>query len=194
MKTHFLTLFSNENRKKTLVFLVSSTVLIIASQIVGINDNIPGIAMIGIGVILFYYSFVHIWKTSKKFILLIYVSLGIMLIQLLVIFIFRWLHLGYGEGLTMIVYFLICIPLLFVGLFGAFSRPNTKLWKGGLIIGIIILVFGIIFSVYIFIHNYDMNHSVLGTMFITLIISIPFVLVGILFIRNHYKMIKHHNH
>jgi len=59
MKTHLQTLFNIENRKKTLVFLISSIVLIIASQLVGISDNPPGILMIGIGVLLFYYSFLH---------------------------------------------------------------------------------------------------------------------------------------
>jgi len=65
MNTHFLTLLSIENRKKTLTFLLSSIVLIIASLIVGINDNPIGASMLGIGLIRFYYSFVYIWKNPQ---------------------------------------------------------------------------------------------------------------------------------
>jgi hypothetical protein len=193
MKTHFLALFNIENRKKTLVFLISSIVLIIASQLVGISDNPPGIAMIGIGIFLFYYSFLHIWKTSRNFIRLIYASLGLSLLLLLIIAIFVRMHKTeyLSEGLLMGIFFLICIPLILVGLFGAFSRPNNGTWKWGIVVGIVILTIGIILSPLLYIHNYKMNHSVLWSLSIVIVICFPFIITGVLLIRNHYKTIKH---
>jgi hypothetical protein len=194
MKTHFLALFNIENRKKTLAYLLSSIVLIIASLIVGISDNLPGIVMLGAGIICFYYSFVHIWKKSRNFVLLIYVSIGIVLLQILIMNIFGWVHKTQylSEGLLMGIFFLICIPLLLVGVFGAFSRPNNAAWKWGFISGIILLAIGIITSPFLYIRNYNINHSVGWSMFIVLIVCFPFVLAGLFFIRNHYKTIKHH--
>lgn len=192
MKNHLLSLFNIENRKKTLVFLISSIVLIIASQLVGISDNPPGIVMIGIGVVLFYYSFLHSWKTSRNFIRLIYASLGIVLLLFFVIQISVWMHHTeyLSEGLMMGVFFLICIPLILVGIYGASSRPATGTWKWGIVIGIILLAIGIILSPLLYIHNFKMNHSVGWSLFIVLVISFPFILAGLLFIRNHYKMLK----
>ncbi|MDD2305291.1 MAG: hypothetical protein PHP53_11390 [Prolixibacteraceae bacterium] len=196
MKTHFLTLFNIENRKKTLFYLLSSVVLVIASQIVGISDNPIGIAMIGVGVIWFYYSFVHIWKKSTNFVRLIFISLGLMLLEFLAINVLGWLEkMQYlNEGLLMGIFFLICIPMLLVGAFGAFSRPNPDnvTWKWGFIVGIIILAIGIILSPFFFIRNYHINHSILWSMSIVLIVCFPFVLVGMVFIRNHFKAKKRH--
>ena len=193
MKTHFLALFNIENRKKTLIYLLSSIVLIVASLIVGISDNLPGIVMLGVGMICFYYSFVHIWTESGNFVRLIYVSIGIVLLQILVIYIFGWMNKTQylSEGWIMGIFFLICIPLLLVGVFGAFSRPNHATGKWGFICGIILLAFGIIISPFLYLHNYNMNHSVGWSMFSVLIIGFPFVLAGLFFIRNHYKTIKH---
>jgi len=194
VKRHFLALFSIENRKKTLAYLLSSIVLIIASLIVGISDNPPGIVMIGVGIICFYYSFVHIWKKSRNFVFLIYVSIGTALLQILIINIFVWMHKTQylSEGLLMGIFFLICIPLLLVGVFGAFSRPNHAAGKWGFISGIILLAIGLIISPFLFIHNYNMHHSFGWSMFSVLIVGFPFVLAGVFFIRNHYKTIKHH--
>ncbi|MEI7421310.1 MAG: hypothetical protein WCK18_04420 [Prolixibacteraceae bacterium] len=193
MKTHFLALFNIENRKKTLTFLISSIILIIASIIVGINDNPLGIAMIGIGIICFYYSFLHTWNKAGNFVRLIYLSLGLMLLLLLVIITFASLHKTeyLSEGLLMGIFLLICIPLILIGLFGAFTRPNNTTWKWSMVVGIILLAIGIIVSPLLFIHNYKMNHSVVWSLFIVLVICFPFILAGILFIWRHNKKIKH---
>ena len=60
-------------------------------------------------------------------------------------------------------------------------------WKWEFIGGIIFMVIGLAFSPYIFIHNYNMNHSVGMTLGIVMLITFPFVVVGILFIISHYK-------
>jgi drug/metabolite transporter (DMT)-like permease len=115
------------------------------------------------------------------------------LLQILIINIFGWVQKTQylSEGLLMGIFFLICIPLLLVGVFGAFSRPNIVAWKWGFISGIILLAIGIIISPFLYLHNYNMNHSVGWSMFIVLIVCFPFVLAGVFFIWNHYKRIKH---
>nr|WP_297786076.1 hypothetical protein [uncultured Allomuricauda sp.] len=62
-------------------------------------------------------------------------------------------------------------------------------WKKEFIGGIIFILIGLGFSPFIFIHNYNMNHSVWMSLLIILTITIPFIIVGILFITSH-KMKK----
>ena len=106
---------------------------------------------------------------------------------------------------------IICIlAILFISLFAAdaFEHGNTiweKLgaflmhlipsfiltlfliiaWKWELIGGIIFTAIGLGFSPYIFIHNYNMNHSVALSTAIVMAITMPFVVVGILFLISH---------
>jgi hypothetical protein len=63
-------------------------------------------------------------------------------------------------------------------------------WKWELIGGLIYLLIGLGFIPFIFSHNYHMNHSIGMTLFIVLMINIPFALVGALFIISHYKRKK----
>ncbi|KAA3662085.1 MAG: hypothetical protein DWQ10_03225 [Calditrichaeota bacterium] len=60
-------------------------------------------------------------------------------------------------------------------------------WKWELIGGSIFTVIGIAFSPIVFTHNYNMNHSVSMSLGIIMLITFPFVVVGILFIVSHYK-------
>jgi hypothetical protein len=63
-------------------------------------------------------------------------------------------------------------------------------WKWECIGGIIFIVIGLGLSPFIFMHNYNMNHSVGMSLGIILMITFPFVVVGILFIISHYKKKK----
>ena len=58
-------------------------------------------------------------------------------------------------------------------------------WKWEFIGGIIFLVIGLGFSPYIFMHNYNMKHSVALTLLTVMYINMPFVVVGILFLISH---------
>lgn len=60
-------------------------------------------------------------------------------------------------------------------------------WKWEIIGGIIYMLIGLAFSPYIFIHNYNMNQSVGLTLGIVMLITFPFIVVGILFIISHKK-------
>jgi hypothetical protein len=63
-------------------------------------------------------------------------------------------------------------------------------WKWELIGGIIFAVIGLALSPLVFIHNFEMNHSVGMSLGIIAMITIPFFVVGILFIISHYKKKK----
>ena len=63
-------------------------------------------------------------------------------------------------------------------------------WKWEFIGGIIFTIIGLVFSPFIFKHNYDMNHSVWMSMGIIAMITLPFVIVGILFISHHFQKIS----
>lgn len=59
-------------------------------------------------------------------------------------------------------------------------------WKWECIGGIIFIVIGLGLSPFIFKHNYNMNHSVGMSLGVILMITFPFVVVGILFIISHF--------
>jgi len=63
-------------------------------------------------------------------------------------------------------------------------------WKWEFIGGLIFTLIGLGFSPFIFMHNYKMNHSVWHSLTTVLIITMPFVVVGILFIMSHNKKKK----
>jgi prolipoprotein diacylglyceryltransferase len=64
-------------------------------------------------------------------------------------------------------------------------------WKWEKVGGIILTIFGLAFSIFIFVFNYQRNHfPIFMCLLQTLLIAIPFVLAGILFILSHYRKKK----
>jgi len=63
-------------------------------------------------------------------------------------------------------------------------------WKWEKIGGIIFLSLGLAFSPYVFWGNYSMNHSIWMSLLIILTITLPFVLVGVLFMLSHHTRRK----
>jgi len=63
-------------------------------------------------------------------------------------------------------------------------------WKWELIGGIIFTLIGVGFSPFIYQHNYNMNHSVWMSLEIISLITFPFIIVGVLFIMNHFMKRK----
>ena len=59
-------------------------------------------------------------------------------------------------------------------------------WKWEFIGGIIFMVIGVGLSPIVFLMNYHRTHSIGVSLTIILMITIPFVVVGILFIASHY--------
>lgn len=63
-------------------------------------------------------------------------------------------------------------------------------WKWEKIGGIIFLVLGLGFSPFLFMKNYKMNQSIAMSSVVILIICVPFIIVGILFLISYYKKRK----
>ena len=63
-------------------------------------------------------------------------------------------------------------------------------WKWGFIGGIIFTLTGIIMTPIIYMHNYRMNHSLWISLEVILLITFPFIIVGVLFIVNHFVKMK----
>ena len=59
-------------------------------------------------------------------------------------------------------------------------------WKWEYIGGILFILIGLGFSPIVFLHNYKMNDSILMSLVVILTITIPFVIVGVLFIVSHF--------
>jgi hypothetical protein len=64
MKNHFITLFDSKNQKTTLILLTTALLLIIISLIWGLTDNLPAIAMLFVGIVVFPFSIMHPWKKT----------------------------------------------------------------------------------------------------------------------------------
>jgi hypothetical protein len=63
-------------------------------------------------------------------------------------------------------------------------------WKWELVGGIIFIILGIGLSPFVFIHNFRMNHSIWMSLGIISAITLPFVIVGILFVISHYRKME----
>ena len=63
-------------------------------------------------------------------------------------------------------------------------------WKWEKTGGIILTIIGLAFSIFLFVFNYKRNHSVTTSLLTTLMLAIPFVLAGILFILSHNRKKK----
>jgi energy-coupling factor transporter transmembrane protein EcfT len=63
------------NRNKTIILLAICGLLAIAAVAVGIDDNPPGVLLAFLSATAFVISFVHPWRTTKKFLFLILASL-----------------------------------------------------------------------------------------------------------------------
>jgi uncharacterized protein (DUF983 family) len=59
-------------------------------------------------------------------------------------------------------------------------------WRWELIGGVIFVILGLGLVPFIYMMNYNMNHSVWMSLEVNLIINVPFILVGILFILSHF--------
>ncbi|MCD4695568.1 MAG: hypothetical protein K8S16_04935 [Bacteroidales bacterium] len=111
---------------------------------------------------------------------------------------------------------IICmLAILFISLFAADSfRPGLTIWQqlGAFFIhlipsyillalliiawkweyvgGIIFIIISLGLSPIVFMHNYKVNQSVWMSIFIITIITVPFGIVGVLFIISHFKKKK----
>jgi hypothetical protein len=64
-------------------------------------------------------------------------------------------------------------------------------WKRELLGGTIFLILGIGLSPFVYTLNYHMNHSVWMSLGIIMVITMPFAIVGMLFIMSHFYKKRH---
>jgi hypothetical protein len=121
MKKHLLSLFEPEHRRLTISFFTVAILLIIGSVIVGIADNLPGIAMLLVGMILLFFAILHPWRKVENYAILIGICFGIIAVTFLGIYILSLLHKTQyiSEGVVMTIIFLFCVPGILTGIFGA---------------------------------------------------------------------------
>jgi len=63
---------TRSNKIKTLILLVICGWSAIASVVLGIDDNPPGVLLALFAAIAFILAFSHTWRTTRKFIFLLY--------------------------------------------------------------------------------------------------------------------------
>ncbi|HAQ18649.1 MAG TPA: hypothetical protein DCR40_05355 [Prolixibacteraceae bacterium] len=121
MKKHFLSLFDPQHRWLTMLLISASILLIIASQIIGTNDNIPGIIVLLFGIVCFFFAILHPWRKSNYYGILAGVSFGLILLTFLIIYILMLLKKTeyISEGVVMVFIGLICVPGIVAGILGA---------------------------------------------------------------------------
>jgi hypothetical protein len=126
MKTHLLSLFDPAHRWWTLSFFLISVLLIIASQIVGTTDNLPGIAMLLGGMICLFFALLHPWRKPKNYAILAGVCSGLILLTFLAIYILSAIHKTeyISEGIVMGFIGLICFPGIVTGIIGTIFWSN----------------------------------------------------------------------
>jgi hypothetical protein len=121
MKKHLLSLLEPSRLWFTISFFLASFVLIICSLLVGIADNLPGIAMLLGGMIFLFFTFLHPWRNSMNYGILTGVCFGLILLTFMGIYILSALHKDeyISEGVVMSFIGLICIPGIVTGIIGA---------------------------------------------------------------------------
>lgn len=121
MKEHFISLFDNTHKKKTIYLFVIAAMFIIISLSVGISDNLPMIAMLLTGIIFLFFAVLHPWGKAGNYGILVGVCVGILLLEFLGITILSKMHKTeyINEGIAMGLAFFICIPGILVGIIGA---------------------------------------------------------------------------
>lgn len=63
-------------------------------------------------------------------------------------------------------------------------------WKKELWGGIVFAALGLGLAPFIYLHNFSLNHSILTSLSVILVINGPFILTGFLFILSHFTMKK----
>ncbi len=80
--------FSPNNRHKTIILLAICVLSTVTADLVGIDDNLPGILLAFLAGITFILAFVHPWRSPRKFLFLLLAAvLGLILFVALFILI-----------------------------------------------------------------------------------------------------------
>jgi len=117
--------FSKPQRSRTLLFLVICGALAAAAGVVGIDDNLPGQSLALLSATALVLAFVHPWRTSRRFLLLIGASaLGFVVFAVLSSVME---NAGvFGGGVFFLLALFLCPAGLLVGIIGAVGTFATS--------------------------------------------------------------------
>jgi hypothetical protein len=118
MKKHFISLFTPDKLRKTVILLVIAALLIAISLMIGITDNLPMIAMLLAGMIFLCFAVLHPWEKASSFAILTAVCFVILSLD------FIWPFINEGIAMTMRFG---CFAGIITGIIGIFTR--LKSWK-----------------------------------------------------------------
>ena len=110
--------FTKPQWRRTLLLLVICGVLAAAAGVVGVDDNLPGQSLAWLSAIALVLAFVHPWRTSRRFLLLIGASaLGFVVFAVLSSVMENAGVVGGGVFLLLALF--LCPAGLLVGIIGA---------------------------------------------------------------------------
>ena len=134
---------TRSNRIKAFILLVVCTLSAIASVVVGINDNLPGILLALFAATAFVIALTHSWRTTRKYLFLLLVSvLGLVVFFILNIIIdliakhpatsvaLQNLIQSPASDALNVTFVMICMAAFIVGIVGSvvmFIRDRRKI-------------------------------------------------------------------
>ncbi|KPL26533.1 MAG: hypothetical protein AMS23_01370 [Bacteroides sp. SM1_62] len=109
-----------------LALALSGCVLITVAAIMGVSDNLPGILLCYAGIVSLIFAFIHHWRKSKGYVILLVSSI----IGFIVFAILHNVLEAMGVEIIGAVFFLIalfvCPPAFFIGLVGTLITGSRK--------------------------------------------------------------------
>jgi hypothetical protein len=123
-------------------------------------------------------------KTSIKIIHWLPRILCILAILFVSMFALDSFEQGMPLGKQLVGFFMHLVPTFILVVFLVVA------WNWELIGGIMFVIIGLGLLPFIYMMNYHMNHSVMMSLGVVLMINFPFILVGILFVLSHFLKAK----
>jgi hypothetical protein len=108
--------FSRPQRRRTLLLLVVCGALAAAAGGVGTSDNLPGFSLAVLSATALVLAFVHPWRTSKRFLLLVGASILVFVASVVLSNVFEDSAAG---GVFFFIALWLCPAGLLVGIVGA---------------------------------------------------------------------------
>jgi hypothetical protein len=109
--------FSRAQWRPTLLLLATCGVLAAGAGVVGVSDNLPGLLLALVSAIALVLAFVHPWRTSRRFLLLVGASVVVFVASTVLSNV-----LGDGSAAGGVFFFIaiwLCPAALLVGIIGA---------------------------------------------------------------------------
>ncbi len=117
--------FSKPQRRRTLLLLVICGALAAAAGVVGVDDDLPGQSLAWLSAIALVLAFVHPWRTSRRFLLLIGASVLGFVVFAVLSAVMENAGVG-GGGVFFLLALFLCPAAVLVGITGAVVTVATS--------------------------------------------------------------------